>query len=121
MATFDELWNAATIWGEQQAGVIASSGRPLTREELATASNVGVRTPEKIRILIVPAVPFPDDPAMRAMGQQVGLAADSSGGMTLGYGIFLRADQQHRADIWPHEFRHVAQYECFGSIRTFMF
>jgi hypothetical protein len=121
MPTFDDLWNAATAWGEQQSGVIASTGRALARDELAIAAKVGVQTPERIRVLIVESVPFPGDPTLRALGEKVGLAADSSGGMTLGHGIFLRADQQHRPDIWPHEFRHVAQYECFGSIRAFMF
>ena len=47
--------------------------------------------------------------------------SELTGGMTLGHGTFIRQDQAARADIWPHEFRHVAQYECFGSIKTFMF
>lgn len=121
MPTFDDLWNAATAWGEQQERHIASVGRALSPDEVKLAAKVGVRASEKIRVFIVSVVPFPEDPLIRAIGAQVGLAADSSGGMTLGYGVFIREDQKGRRDIWPHEFRHVAQYECFGSIKAFMF
>ncbi len=72
-------------------------------------------------MLVVPQIPFPDEPVIRALGESVGLATGISCGMTLGHGIFIRTDQQSRPDIWPHEFRHVAQYECFGSTKTFMF
>ena len=41
--------------------------------------------------------------------------------MTFGHGIFMREDQKEKIDIWPHRFRHVAQYECFGSIKPCMF
>lgn len=121
METFNDLWNIATAWGEQQERHIASLGRVLTRDELQLAAKVGVRAPENIRILIVPVVPFPEDPLIRAVGAQVGLSTNGAGGLTLGYGVFIREDQKGRRDIWSHEFRHVAQYECFGSIKAFMF
>ena len=119
--TFDDLWNAATAWGEQQERRIGSDGRALSPDEVQLAVKVGVRSPERIRVLIVPVVPFPVDPFIHEIGAQVGLAANSSGGMTLDYGIYIREDQKGRRDIWPHEFRHVAQYECLGGIRAFMF
>ena len=121
MPPFEDLWNAVNAWAEQQAHLIATSGRPLTQQELAIAKKVGVLAPEKVRVLVVPAVPFPEDSTIHAIGVQVGLVAERTGGMTLGYGIFICDDQIGRSDIWPHEFRHVAQYECFGSIKAFMF
>lgn len=119
--SFDDLWNAVTLWAEQQSALILAQGRPLTAAELATARAVGVVAPQRIRVLSVPEVPFPADPTLRAVAEGVGMVAELTGGMTLGHGIFMRADQAARADIWPHEFRHVAQYECFGSIKAFMF
>jgi len=119
--TFDDLWNASTLWAEQQSARILAEGRPLTPAEQAIARQVGVAAPERIRVLTVPEVPFPDYPTLRAIASGVGMNPELTGGMTLGHGIFMRADQVSRADIWPHEFRHVAQYECFGSIKAFMF
>jgi hypothetical protein len=121
MPTFDDLWNSVTVWAELQAAQISKTGRPLAPQEITIAKKVGVQVPEQIRVLSVAEVPFPDDPAIHAIGLKVGLSPKSSGGMTLGYGIFICDDQKARRDIWPHEFRHVAQYECFGSIRAFMF
>ncbi|MCX6938395.1 MAG: hypothetical protein NTU80_10965 [Verrucomicrobia bacterium] len=119
--TFDDLWSAATAWAEQHSAHIAAQGRSLTPAELTLASQVGVTAPERIRILVVPEIPFPDDPVLRAFAGQAGMLPERTGGMTLGHGIYLREDQVARASIWPHEFRHVAQYECFGSIKAFMF
>lgn len=121
MPSFDELWNSVTAWAEREAEHIAANGRRLTASEIAIAKKVGVKAPELIRVLVVAAVPFPEDATIRTIGAQVGLTSEQSGGMTLGHGVFIRADQEGRSDIWPHEFRHVAQYECFGSIKAFMF
>jgi hypothetical protein len=121
MHTFDKLWTAVSLWAELQAAEISKTGRSLTPQEIVVAKKVGVQAPEKIRVLNVLAVPFPEDPAIHAFGIQVGLPPGSSGGMTLGYGIFIRDDHKDQSNIWPHELRHVAQYECLGSIKAFMF
>src|SRR5258706_12369560 len=109
--TFDELWKSVSHWAEEQEISICSNGRALTGGQADIARKVGVRAPEKIRVLVVPGVPFPEDAAIRQIGASVGLTTEGSGGMTLRYGIFIRTDQTERAEIWPHEFRHVTQYE----------
>jgi len=119
--TFDDLWNSVSRWADEQEKTICSLGRALTSAEIEIAKKVGVRVPEKIRVLILPRIPFPEDPKIQEIGAKVGLTAERSGALTLHYGIFMRADQAHLTGIWPHEFRHVAQYECFGSIKNFMF
>jgi hypothetical protein len=121
MDNFDELWTEVTKWGEGQAELISTAGRRLTAPEISVARKVGVKEPESIRILIVESVPFPTPPGIRIVALEQGFDPDQMGGMTLGRGIFIRRDQEMRAEIWRHEFRHVAQYECFGSIGSFMF
>ncbi|MGD0208156.1 MAG: hypothetical protein ABSC89_11160 [Verrucomicrobiota bacterium] len=117
---FDDLLGRATDWAERESAQILARGAPLSPAGLVLAQKVGVRCPEKIRIAIVPAVPFPEDPVLRAIAREKKMIAEDTGGMTLFYGIFIRDDQKQRKDIWPHEYRHVAQYECCGSIRTFL-
>lgn len=117
---FDDLLNRATAWAERESAKILAQGVTLSPTGLALAQRVGVRFPEKIRVSIVPMIPFPEDPILRALACEKKMIAEDTGGMTLFYGLYIREDQKQRRTIWPHEYRHVAQYECCGSIRTFL-
>ncbi len=120
LPTFENLVNAVTRWAEEQEANIVKHGRPLSPAEHALAARVGVREPHRIRVLLVPEVPFPNDTTVLTVASLVGLHSELTAGMTLRYGIYLRSDSIQQRGIWPHEFRHVAQYENFGSIRGFM-
>ena len=48
------------------------------------------------------------------------MIAANTAGMTLGHGIFIRADHKNDQRLLAHEHRHVTQYECSGSVATFM-
>ena len=52
-------------WANAQAAHIARQGAPLNAPSLTLARRVGVVHPERIRILVVPAVPAPEDPELR--------------------------------------------------------
>jgi len=52
-------------WANAQAAHIARQGVPLNAPSLTLARRVGVVHPERIRILVVPAVPAPEDPELR--------------------------------------------------------
>ena len=119
--SFNQLLNLLSEWAAIQEQHICSVGRPLSDREAALARKVGVHQPERIRVLTVAVVPFPDDPDILSCGAQAGLASENAAAMTLGYGIYIRYDQSYRRDIWPHEFRHVAQCESLGSLKTFLF
>lgn len=118
-AAFDRLHAAAVDWAELRSKDIHRAGRPLTAAETAMARKVGVREPERIRIMEVDVIPLPDIDAWKATLQQSGMAADGVLGLTLGHGVYLK--KRAKVDVRAHEFRHVAQYECLGGIRPFMF
>ena len=48
------------------------------------------------------------------------MIADHTAGMTLDHGSFIREDHRSSIRLLAHELRHVAQYECSGSISIFM-
>ena len=114
-----QLLPKAIDWAEKQSAEICSSGMALTEREKRIAIAVGVTNPEKIRISIVSSIPIPDDPMLQKVAIETGLLGPDTTGLTLGYGIYLRADQ-NSDQLLSHECRHVYQYETFGSIRGFM-
>lgn len=119
--SFEDQWNAATQWAEAQAAHILAQGRQLTPAEEDLARRIGVKSPDHVRVLTVSPVPFPEAPALRAFAEKAKMDPESISGMTLFHGIFVRSDQAGNVTLLAHELRHVAQYECFGSIRAFMF
>ena len=83
------------------------------------ARQVGVAHPERIRVLLIPDMPLPDDQELRLVALQTGLLGPNIVGLTLGYGIYIRIGHESR-QLLSHECRHVYQYECAGSIAAFL-
>ncbi len=109
----------AIAWAEREAQRVAMTGTPLTEIEQGWARTVGVSQPERIRTVLVDAVPSPDDPLLHAAVKQTGMLGPDTCGLTLGYAIFIhRGDESPR--LLSHEMRHVYQYEQAGSIAAFL-
>jgi hypothetical protein len=106
-------------WANTQAAHIVRQGDPLNAASLTLASRVGVVHPERIRILVVPAVPAPEDPELQQIAREQNLIGPNTAGLTLGYGIFI-AEGCLTPRLLAHESRHVYQYEVAGSIEAFL-
>ncbi len=119
LSILPQLLPKAIDWAEKRSAEICSSGMALTEREKRIAIAVGVINPEKICISIVSSMPIPDDPMLQKVAIETGLLGPDTAGLTLGYGIYIRADQKSD-QLLSHECRHVYQYETFGSIRGFM-
>ena len=119
LSILPQLLPKAIDWAEKRSAEICSSGMALTEREKQIAVAVGVTNPKKIRISIVSSIPIPDDPMLQKVAIETGLLGPDTAGLTLGYGIYLRADQ-NSDQLLSHECRHVYQYETFGSIKAFM-
>lgn len=114
-----EIFDRAAKWVIQQQEIILESGAPLTSEQIAIASQVGVLRPEKIRILSVARISPPDDPLLKKVAEEMNFLGPDTIGLTLGYGIYLR--EGYITDrLLSHEFRHVQQYEVAGSVQAFI-
>jgi hypothetical protein len=113
------LLPGAIAWAEAQSQRAAAAGRSLDDAGLALARSVGVRRPERIRMLLVDRLPFPEEPILRQAAMQTGLLGFGMVGLTLGYSIFL-VEGHETPRLLSHECRHVHQYEALGSIPAFL-
>ena len=105
---------AVCAWARRQETQILRLGAPLDRGALAEAQRAGVREPERVRALVVKCVPPHLPPGLSRMAARLNWGPPTTAGMSLGYGIFLRADQVGRRDLLAHELVHTAQYERLG-------
>lgn len=88
--------------------------------ELAAALKVGIKDPEKVRLLQVEIIPSPTHPLLQAAYQMANFVPTAPRGLTLGYGIFVRADYWRDRALIIHELVHTAQYERLGGIQPFL-
>ena len=61
-AELPRLLPIAISWAEEEAAAGLAAGAPLTETGLRLARTVGVRLPERIRVVEAASLPFPDDP-----------------------------------------------------------
>lgn len=107
-------------WAEVQSGQALRAGVALGAEQVKLARRVGVKHPERVRLVVVEEIPLPDEPALKAASAQVGLSQSWAAGLTLGYAVLVRRGYENDARLLSHELRHVAQYEAHGGIEGFL-
>ncbi|MBA7655429.1 hypothetical protein ES703_63333 [subsurface metagenome] len=117
---FKRLFPLACSWAEEQETYILQNGTPLSESQINDAILVPVTFPEKVRLLKVHQVPWPENHELLLVGQKAGLISDFTCGRTLGHGIFIRSDYWQKRRLIIHELAHVAQYERLGGIRQFL-
>lgn len=110
----------AEVWVARQETRILVQGTPLSPVSLHDAKKIGVRFPGKIRLLRVAAIPLPEHPLLRDAALATNLISPRTGGMTVRYGIFIRADCWDDRRLIAHECAHTAQYERFAGIGPFL-
>lgn len=110
----------ACAWAEEQERIILRDGLPLSPAQTTDAVKIGVAHPESVRLLKVAHVPIPEHPALRAAADATQLISPRTGGLTLRYGIFIRADCWGDRRLVFHELVHTLQYERLGGFRQFL-
>ena len=114
-----EILAKTITWAEAIVQAVLSDGEPLTYDETKLARQMGVMHPERIRILMVEAIPRPSDPALLALGEALGLLRDGVAGLTLGYSVLICNGYRKRLVV-SHECRHVFQYEQIGDLGLYL-
>jgi hypothetical protein len=87
---------------------------------LADATSLGVREPDRVRLLALDSVPTPTDLTLKTAVAAIQFLTPSTRGLTLRYGIFVRNDCWGDRRLIAHELVHTAQYERLGGIRPFL-
>ncbi len=120
VSQLETLLPLATAWATEQQERILREGVPLTGTEMGDARKVGVREPERIRLLRVDGIPSPAHPVLQAACRATHLVPTEPRGLTLFYGIFIQSDCWRARRLIAHELVHTAQYERFGGIAPFL-
>jgi hypothetical protein len=120
VSQLETLLPLAVSWARENQSKILEEGVPLSEPELFEARRVGVKQPERVRLLSVPTIPFPAHPLLQAACRTTNLVPESPRGLTLFYGIYLRSDCWRDRSIVVHELVHTAQYERLGGIDPFL-
>jgi hypothetical protein len=120
IAQFEKLLPLAADWAKSVEHRILREGVPLTEPEMTDAVAIGVREPERVRLLSLASVPTPDNLALRAAAAAIQFLTPATRGLTLRHGIFVRSDCWRERELIAHELAHTAQYERLGGILPFL-
>jgi hypothetical protein len=120
LAQFETLLPLAAEWAADQEQEILREGEPLSEEEMADAKAIGVREPQRVRLLRVAVVPVPTHPQLRAAAEAIHFLSPETRGLTLEYGVFFRWDCWRDRSLIAHELAHTTQYERLGGILPFL-
>jgi len=101
-------------WVEAEEKCALDLGTALLPAALDDARAAGVRTPESIRVCVVPEIPQPGNPRIKQLAAELGLITPRTVAITFGFGIFVRTEQASDRETLVHECVHVAQYEKLG-------
>jgi hypothetical protein len=120
LSQFEMLLPLAAAWATEQEREILRDGVSLSAGEIADACAIGVKEPDRVRLLRIETIPRPTQPQLRAACVAIDFLTPAKGGLTLGHGIFIRSDCWRDRSLIVHELVHVAQYERFGGILPFL-
>lgn len=115
-----KLLPLAEKWASDTEQLILREGVSLTDAEIADAKKLGVKYPEKVRLLKVDSVPSPTHPVLKAAEAALRFLSPATRGLTFRYGIFIRSDCWGDRSLVVHELAHTAQYERLGGILPFL-
>jgi hypothetical protein len=110
----------ACAWAAAQERNITRDGVALTPGQVADARRIGVAKPEQVRLRVADKVPPSLSWVLERLAKPTGLVSEHTIGMTLRYGIFIRADHWGERRLLVHELAHTAQYERLGGFRPFL-
>lgn len=116
----EELLPLAAQWAMEQQQRVLCEGVPLSENEMADAKAIGVRNPERVRLLRVDSIPVPTHPMLKAAAASINFITEAPRGLALDNGIFVRTDQWRDRALIAHELAHTAQYQRLGGVVPFL-
>jgi len=117
---FKRLAALAGAWANNQEAYILEHGVPLAKEQAADARRVGVRDPDRVRVLVVDRIPLPADEELADAARRAQIITDASRAVAIGHGIIIRADSWQNRELLLHQLVHVAQCERSGGLEPFV-
>jgi len=120
LSTLPVLLPVAVAWVEKQEVILLERGVPLNDVQRADAKRVGVKEPERVRLVPVDTLPQPDNDDIMFLARHMGFFSPRSVALTLGYATCLLPQSWNDRAVLVHELVHIAQHERMGGIRPFL-
>jgi hypothetical protein len=114
------LLPVATAWVRRLERRALRDGAPLDPALQALAAQLGLRHPDRVRVLALPAVPWRCPGWLARPLARLGFGPGAVAGLTAGYGILVREDRCHDRELLLHELAHARQYERAGGVAPFL-
>ncbi len=118
--SLNRLVGLARDWALEQEAFVMKLGAPLSASQTADAQRVGVKDPQRIRVLPVDRMPMPTNPELSEAARRAQIITDASAAVTLGHAIMVRVDRWRDRELLLHQFVHVAQCERCGGLEAFV-
>jgi hypothetical protein len=117
---FNALLPIACKWAEEQEKIILRHGVKLDVDQQIDAFLIGIKDPTKIRLLKVDQVPVPSHHALKEAAEMIGFLSNTTIGLALRYGIYIRSDYWNQRKLIVHELVHTMQYDRMGGFMSFL-
>lgn len=101
-------------WASDTEDSGLKTGEPLDEKQLVIANEIGIKNPEKVRLVYVDEVPFPyENVVLKVVGEALGFIGEGiiNNAQVFGYSIYIRKGYQLTAPNLAHELVHVLQIE----------
>ncbi|MBD3585680.1 hypothetical protein HHX48_08040 [Salinimonas sp. HHU 13199] len=89
-------------------------GTALSADQLILATEIGIKHPEKVRLVYIDEIPFPrDNYALKVLGEALGFIGEGivNNAQAFGYSIYIRNGYPLDTPKLAHELVHVLQIE----------
>jgi hypothetical protein len=110
----------AAKWAAHHERRILRLGKPLPPLALEDAKRMGVRHPDRIRVMEVAHIPLLNSRPVEWLARLIPGVSSGTIGLSLRYGIYLRQPFAGSRRLLAHECVHIAQYERLDGIRPFL-
>jgi hypothetical protein len=101
-------------WATATEATGLQQGQALDAQQLLIAREIGIKHPEKVRLVYVEQVPFPhDNPLLKTVGEALGFIGEGivNNAQVFGYSIYVRTGYELTTPRLAHELVHVLQIE----------
>lgn len=101
-------------WASDTEVAGLSMGELLNEKQLVIAKEIGIKNPEKVRLVYVDEVPFPyENVVLRVVGEALGFIGEGivNNAQVFGYSIYVRKGYLLTTPSLAHELVHVLQIE----------
>ena len=117
---FENILPLAVEWAVAKEKVILEHGTVLSPQYMEDAKSVGVKYPDRVRVYVVPQIPIPKHPILKAAAEATQLISPATIGISLRYGIFIHNNYSNDRYTIAHELVHTMQCEKFGGLYPFL-